>query len=124
MDGATQKEQDARVEKLWKTLDTGKEGQLDREGLKKGLRRIDHRKAESSCIHKFTPLMTCVALHNADSLLDDVLKVVDTNKDGRIQFSGLHHKSCCSVAALTRLYRVPCICEADRKGIMATFQEH
>ena len=33
--------------------------------------------------------MTDVALHNADSLLDDVLKAVDTNEDGRIQFSGM-----------------------------------
>lgn len=48
MEGELQKEQDARVEKLWRTLDTGKEGQLDREGLKKGLRRINHREAALS----------------------------------------------------------------------------
>lgn len=35
--------QDARVERLWQTLDTRREGQLDLNGLKKGLKKIDHR---------------------------------------------------------------------------------
>ncbi|MCJ1396133.1 hypothetical protein MMC18_009022 [Xylographa bjoerkii] len=69
MDGESQKEQDARVERLWRILDTRKEGQLDINGLKKGLRQMDH------------------PLKNADALLQDVLKVVDTNGDGRIQYS-------------------------------------
>ena len=43
MDGEDQAAQDARVEKLWKTLDTGNEGQLNLSGLKKGLIKIDHR---------------------------------------------------------------------------------
>ncbi len=43
MDGETQNAQDARVEQLWRTLDTRKEGQLDLNGLKKGLRKMDHR---------------------------------------------------------------------------------
>ena len=43
MDGESQKEQDARVESLWRILDTRKEGQLDLNGLKKGLRQMDHR---------------------------------------------------------------------------------
>lgn len=38
-----QKAQDARVEKLWKRLDTLNEGHLDVEGLKNGLKKIDHR---------------------------------------------------------------------------------
>ena len=38
-----QKVRDARVEKLWQTLDTQKEGHLDVKGLKKGLKKIDHR---------------------------------------------------------------------------------
>ena len=75
-------------------------------------------------IHRFIELMAGVALHNADSLLDDVLKVVDTNEDGRIQFSGLHLDNRCNIADLTCLCRVPCICEAGRKGVMATIQEH
>lgn len=44
MEPEDQKAQDARVEKLWRTLDTQKEGRLDVKGLKRGLRKIDHRK--------------------------------------------------------------------------------
>ena len=43
MDGESQNAQDARVEKLWRTLDTKKEGALDLNGLKKGLKKMDHR---------------------------------------------------------------------------------
>ena len=43
MDGEDQAAQDARVEKLWRTLDTRNEGQLNLSGLKKGLTKIDHR---------------------------------------------------------------------------------
>jgi solute carrier family 25 phosphate transporter 23/24/25/41 len=35
--------QDARVDALWATLDTRKKGHLDLAGLKKGLRKLDHR---------------------------------------------------------------------------------
>ena len=44
MEGESQNAQDARVENLWQTLDTKKEGQLDLAGLQKGLRKIDHRR--------------------------------------------------------------------------------
>lgn len=44
MDIDDQQAQDARVEKLWQTLDTQREGHLDVKGLKKGLRKIDHRR--------------------------------------------------------------------------------
>lgn len=40
MDG---EDQAARVEKLWKALDTRNEGQLNLNGLKEGLTKIDHR---------------------------------------------------------------------------------
>lgn len=43
MDGEDQAAQDARVEKLWRTLDTRNEGQLNLGALKKGLTKIDHR---------------------------------------------------------------------------------
>ncbi|KAI9888628.1 MAG: hypothetical protein M1814_006609 [Vezdaea aestivalis] len=62
------KEQIARVEKLWKILDTKGEGSLDLDALKKGLRKMDH------------------PLKNADPLLHDIMKAVDTNGDGRIQY--------------------------------------
>lgn len=34
---------DARVDQLWATLDTRKQGHLDLQALKKGLRKLDHR---------------------------------------------------------------------------------
>jgi solute carrier family 25 phosphate transporter 23/24/25/41 len=39
----SQNAQDARVERLWKQLDTLKKGELDLAGLRKGLQKIDHR---------------------------------------------------------------------------------
>ena len=39
----SQNEQDARVEKLWKSLHAGPTKPLDFEGLRKGLKKIDHR---------------------------------------------------------------------------------
>jgi len=42
-----QNQRDKRVEELWKKLDPAGHGELDWEGLQKGLRRLDHRKAAS-----------------------------------------------------------------------------
>ncbi|KAL8949564.1 MAG: hypothetical protein Q9222_004338 [Ikaeria aurantiellina] len=64
-----QKALDARVQKLWQTLDTQKKGHLDTRGLKQGLKKIDH------------------PLQNADDMLQDVLKAVDTDGDGRMQYA-------------------------------------
>lgn len=36
-------DRDLRVEKLWETLDARRDGLLDLNGLKKGLKKIDHR---------------------------------------------------------------------------------
>ncbi|OCK82635.1 calcium dependent mitochondrial carrier protein-like protein [Lepidopterella palustris CBS 459.81] len=69
MDAESANAQDARVDALWATLDTRKQGSLDISGLKKGLRKLDH------------------PLKNADHLLTDVLKMVDTDGDGRIQYN-------------------------------------
>ncbi len=79
--------QHARVEKLWKALDTKKEGQLDLEALQKGLATINHR---GYCIlpSKIFETDDAPALKNADTLLQDILKAVDTSGDGRIQYSG------------------------------------
>ncbi|KAI4142382.1 MAG: hypothetical protein L6R39_004956 [Caloplaca ligustica] len=71
MELGDQQAQDARVEKLWQTLDTRKEGHLDVRGLRRGLRKIDH------------------PLKNADDMLKDVLKAVDTDGDGRIQYADI-----------------------------------
>jgi len=40
----SQNSRDARIEVLWRKLDPQKKGELDLNGLKKGLNRIDHRK--------------------------------------------------------------------------------
>ena len=69
MDGETREHRDRRIQDLWKTLDTRSQGQLDLDGLKKGLKKLDH------------------PLRNADALLHDVLKAVDTSGDGKIQFN-------------------------------------
>jgi hypothetical protein len=43
--GESKDERDKRVAKLWETLDTRKEGHIDLNGLKKGLKKIDHRES-------------------------------------------------------------------------------
>ncbi len=35
---------DARIAKLWQKLDVNHQGSIDVKGLKKGFRKIDHRK--------------------------------------------------------------------------------
>lgn len=86
MKGEGQEEQDARVKKLWRTLDTRREGRLDANGLRKGLEKIDHRG------YIIKPILDeahqGIALKNADALLQEVLKAVDKNGDGIIQYSG------------------------------------
>ncbi|EFE33963.1 uncharacterized protein ARB_07427 [Trichophyton benhamiae CBS 112371] len=37
------RERDERIERLWSSLDTRGEGQVDFKGFKKGLKKIDHR---------------------------------------------------------------------------------
>ncbi|KAI1412428.1 mitochondrial carrier [Hypoxylon sp. FL1857] len=64
----SQNQRDARVEQLWKQLDYQGKGALDWKGLQKGLRRIDH------------------PMKNADDMLKTIIKVVDTNGDGKIQY--------------------------------------
>ena len=48
MDVESANAQDARIEALWAKLDTRNQGFLDLAGLKKGLRKIDHRM--SACL--------------------------------------------------------------------------
>ncbi|KHN97784.1 calcium dependent mitochondrial carrier protein [Metarhizium album ARSEF 1941] len=64
-------EREARVERLWSRLDPAGKGELDLKGLQKGFRRIDH------------------PLKNANNLLKQIMKEVDTNHDGKIQFEAL-----------------------------------
>jgi len=64
----SQNSRDARIEKLWKKLDPQGKGELDLNGLKKGLTRIDH------------------PLKNANDMLKDVIKAMDKNGDEVIQY--------------------------------------
>ncbi|KAJ5295521.1 hypothetical protein PENANT_c001G08278 [Penicillium antarcticum] len=64
--GESKDERDERVAKLWESLDTRREGHIDLAGLKKGLKKIDH------------------PLKNADDMVRNVVREVDTNGDGRI----------------------------------------
>ncbi|KAI1815764.1 mitochondrial carrier [Poronia punctata] len=64
----TQNERDARVEELWRKLDYQGKGALDWKGLQKGLKKMDH------------------PLKNADQMLKDMIKAVDTNGDDKIQY--------------------------------------
>ncbi len=43
MDEETDKKRNERLDKLWNTLDSGSDGQIDIKGLKKGLKKMDHR---------------------------------------------------------------------------------
>lgn len=69
MDTHSARDADDRVDRLWQTLDTRKQGRLDLPALKKGLRNLDH------------------PLKNADHLLDEVMKAVDADGDGCITYS-------------------------------------
>ena len=86
MDDEDQTAQDARVDKLWKTLDTRNEGRLSLGGLKNGLSNINHRLYHP--VLRGSSLTFSIALKNADSLLQDVMKALDTNRDGQIDYSG------------------------------------
>lgn len=103
--GESETERERRVAKLWETLDIKKEGHLDLNGLKKGLKKIDHREhcqfVSSACPLNLarwwllTHVLFAPALKNADEMLQNILRVVDTNGDGYIDYSG---KIACSLS--------------------------
>lgn len=66
--GESQNQRDARVEALWKKLDYQHKNELDWKALQRGLKKIDH------------------PLKNADGILQEIIKVVDSNGDGKIQY--------------------------------------
>ncbi|KAL4753288.1 hypothetical protein BDW72DRAFT_210455 [Aspergillus terricola var. indicus] len=67
--GESKAECDQRVARLWSRLGAEKKEHLDYNGLKKGLRRIDH------------------PLKNADTMLRAIFRSVDANGDGIIEYS-------------------------------------
>ncbi|KAK4655777.1 hypothetical protein QC762_305400 [Podospora pseudocomata] len=64
----SQNQRDKRVEDLWQKLDPAGHGELDYKGLQKGLQRIDH------------------PMKNAEHMLKEIIKAVDSNGDGKIQY--------------------------------------
>ncbi|KAL3478597.1 mitochondrial carrier domain-containing protein [Aspergillus californicus] len=67
--GESKDECDQRVARLWTRLGAKQRDHLDYNGLKKGLRKIDH------------------PLKNADNMLRSIFRSVDANGDGFIEFS-------------------------------------
>lgn len=86
--GESKDERDERVARLWATLDTRKEGHVDLAGLKKGLKKIDHRVSDLVPCRELPTDAVAIALKNADDLLRSILREVDTNGDGRIDYAG------------------------------------
>jgi solute carrier family 25 phosphate transporter 23/24/25/41 len=90
INGESPNAQDARVEELWRRLGGDGKGYLDLAGLKKGLRKMDHR---TLCNVAYVLLQVSEAhprpaLKNATTLLRDVLEAIDTNHDGRVSYTG------------------------------------
>lgn len=97
----SQKARDERLLLLFKNLDTRNEGHLDLEGLRRGLKRINHRMSKPHILSHFPEIsqpnrvvreysaetLPPAALKDADHLLHDILTAVDTSKDGLIQYS-------------------------------------
>jgi len=67
----SQNSRDARIEELWKKLDPQSKGEIDLNGLQRGLMKIDH------------------PLKNAHDMLKDVVKAMDKNGDQVIQYEGI-----------------------------------
>lgn len=85
----SQNSRDARVEALWRQLDPDGKGELDLPGLRRGLKRMDHRQSSfvTACPTSLK-LTSILALKNAHGFLEDVMKAVDSSGDGKIQFEG------------------------------------
>lgn len=87
----SQNQRDKRVEDLWQKLDPAGHGELDYKGLQKGLQRIDHRESASPLVWGFLVLaytVGCTAMKNAEHMLKEIIKAVDSNGDGKIQYEG------------------------------------
>ena len=67
----SQTSRDARIEALWKKLDPNGKGEIDVNGLRRGLKKIDH------------------PLKHAKDMLEDVVKAIDKNGDNVIQYEGM-----------------------------------
>ena len=92
----SQNQRDKRVEELWRKLDPQGLGELDLKGLQKGMQRIDHRVCSQFPFTDAKPRLTDStnpAMKNADEMLREIIRVVDTNGDGKIQYDGASNRS-------------------------------
>lgn len=85
----SQNSRDARIEKLWKKLDSQNKGSLDFNGLKKGLQKIDHREHAPAALGSQLTTSFVAALKNADDMLKDIIKAMDKDGDELIQYEGM-----------------------------------
>jgi len=67
----SQTSRDARIEALWEKLDPHGKGEIDVNGLRRGLKKIDH------------------PLKHAQDMVEDVVKSMDKNGDNVIQYEGV-----------------------------------
>ena len=95
----SQTSRDARIQALWKKLDPSGKGEIDVNGLRRGLKKIDH------------------PLKHAQEMLEDVVKAMDKNGDNVIQYEGAfgiikcQKINLCKRSLLTRMtFRIPRIC--------------
>lgn len=56
----SQNQRDRRVEELWQKLDPQKKGELDIKGLRKGLRKMDHRQLDLGTFSCIQWLLMCL----------------------------------------------------------------
>jgi solute carrier family 25 phosphate transporter 23/24/25/41 len=96
----SQNARDARIEQLWQRLDPQKKGELDLNGLKKGLGRIDHRKYPHQTSSSRPSPNSSAALKNANDMLKDVVKAMDKNGDQVIQYEGMPYHLQCLVSII------------------------
>jgi hypothetical protein len=70
-------------------------------------------------------LRGAVALKNADHLLDEVMKAVDTDGNGRISYNGKSylHDSIPRVSHILAC-RIPNLCRRNRKGAASAVPGH
>lgn len=135
--GESKDERDERVARLWQTLDTRKEGHIDLNGLKKGLKKIDHREFPNPISCRELPINAPIAaLKHADGLVQSILREVDTNSDGRIDFDGNDAPLFAAPGAYLRrlragfsvipnaCFRVPSFYQPHRVRVMADVPEH
>lgn len=133
--GESKDERDKRVDKLWETLDTRKEGHIDLTGLKKGLKKIDHREFDQVlCYISVCLICSHLALKNADDMVLSVVREVDTNGDGRIDKAGKLTNTTSApfgegvpwpiFGPILITTRIPSISQSHRGRAMADVPEH